>query len=106
LVQGIKPPTPYQLGEPLIQEVVKSTKTMREEHQRAWKHYGWTVMSNGWSDRKGYHLINFLVNNLEGIYFLESIDASSEVQLMILGETRWFKLLLIIVPITRQQTSF
>jgi len=52
---------------------------MREEHERAWKHYGCTLMSDGWSDRKGRHLINFLVNSLEGTYFLESIDASSEV---------------------------
>ncbi|XP_066373317.1 uncharacterized protein [Miscanthus floridulus] len=76
---GYKPPTPYQLGGPLLQEAVKSTSTMREEHERAWKHYGCTLMSNGWSDRRGRHLINFLVNSPEGAYFLESIDASSEV---------------------------
>ena len=52
---------------------------MREEHERAWKHYGCTLMSDGWSDRRGRHLINFLVNSPEGTYFLESIDASSEV---------------------------
>ena len=76
---GYKPPTPYQLGDPLLQEAVKSTSTMREEHERAWKHYGCTLMSDGWSDRRGRHLINFLVNSPEGTYFLESIDASSEV---------------------------
>lgn len=76
---GYKPPTPYQLGEPLLQEAVKSTNTMREEHERAWKHYGCTLMSDGWSDRRGRHLINFLVNSPEGTYFLESVDASSEV---------------------------
>ncbi|CAA0808010.1 hAT dimerisation domain-containing protein [Striga hermonthica] len=76
---GYKPPTPYQLGDPLLEEAVKSTSTMREEHERAWKHYGCTLMSDGWSDRRGRHLINFLVNSLEGTYFLESIDASSEV---------------------------
>jgi hypothetical protein len=36
-------------------------------------------MSDGWFDRKGCHLINFLVNSLEDTYFLESIDASNEV---------------------------
>eukprot|EP00267_Zea_mays_P045068 XP_020397306.1 uncharacterized protein LOC103634292 [Zea mays] len=76
---GYKPPTPYQLGEPLLQEAVKTTNTMREEHERAWKHYGCTLMSDGWSDRRGRHLINFLVNSPEGTYFLESVDASSEV---------------------------
>jgi hypothetical protein len=36
-------------------------------------------MSDGWTDRRGRHLINFLVNSPEGTYFLESVDASSEV---------------------------
>ena len=36
-------------------------------------------MLDGWSDRRGRHLINFLVNSPEGTYFLESVDASSEV---------------------------
>ena len=58
---------------------MKLTSNMREEHERAWKHYGCTLMSDGWSDRRGRDLINFLVNNLEGTYFLESVDASSEV---------------------------
>ena len=76
---GYKPVTPYQLGEPLLQKAVKATSTMREDHERAWKHYGCTLMSDGWSDKRGRHLINFLVNSPEGTYFLESIDASSEV---------------------------
>lgn len=76
---GYKPPTPYQLGEPLLKDAVKSTSTMREEHEKAWKQYGCTLMSDGWSDRRGRHLINFLVNSPEGTYFLESVDASSEV---------------------------
>ena len=76
---GYIPPTPYQLGEPLLQQVVKDTSTMREDHERAWKHYGCTLMSDGWSDRRGRHLINFLVNSPEGTYFLGSVDASSEV---------------------------
>jgi len=52
---------------------------MREEYERAWKYYGCTLMSDGWSDRRGRHLINFLVNSPEGTYFLESVNASSEV---------------------------
>jgi hypothetical protein len=37
-------------------------------------------MSDGWSDRRGCHLINFLVNSPKGTYFLESVDASIECQ--------------------------
>uniref|UniRef100_K3ZMR1 DUF659 domain-containing protein n=1 Tax=Setaria italica TaxID=4555 RepID=K3ZMR1_SETIT len=76
---GYKPPSPYQLGNPLLEDAMKMTSTMREEHERAWKHYGCTLMSDGWTDRRGRHLINFLVNSPEGTYFLESVDASSEV---------------------------
>ena len=75
---GYIPPTPYDLGEPLL-KAVKLTSTAREDHEKAWKHYGCTLMSDGWSDKRGRHLINFLVNSPEGTYFLESVDASSEV---------------------------
>jgi hypothetical protein len=76
---GYKPPSPHLLREPLLQDAVKQTSTMREDHKHAWKHYGCTLMSDGWTDRRGRHLINFLVNSPEGTYFLESVDASSEV---------------------------
>ena len=76
---GYIPPTPYDLGEPLLKKAVKLTSTVREDHEKAWKHYGCTLMSDGWSDKRGRHLINFLVNSPEGTYFLESVDASSEV---------------------------
>jgi hypothetical protein len=35
-------------------------------------------MSDGWTDRRGRHLINFLVNSPAGTFFLESVNASSE----------------------------
>jgi hypothetical protein len=76
---GYKPP-PYQFGQPLLMKAVKLTSSVREEHERAWKHYGCTLMSDGWSDKRERHLINFLVNSPEGTYFMGSVDASSEVQ--------------------------
>jgi len=76
---GYKPPTNQQLGDPLLQECVKVTSDMRKDHEQAWKQYGCTLMSDGWTDMRGRHLINFLVNSPEGTYFLESVDASSEV---------------------------
>jgi len=36
-------------------------------------------MSDGWTNKRGCHLINFLMNSSAGTYFLESVDASSEV---------------------------
>jgi len=63
----------------LLQKVVKETDDLRKKHEDAWKQYGCTLMSDGWTDRRGHHLINFLVNSPEGTFFLESVDASSEV---------------------------
>jgi hypothetical protein len=36
-------------------------------------------MFDGWIDRRGQHLINFLVNSPSGTFFLESINGSSEI---------------------------
>jgi hypothetical protein len=77
---GYKPPSPHELREPLLKDCVKETKLLRAKHEAAWKQYGCTLMSDGWSDRRGRHLINFLVNSPEGTFFLESVDASSECQ--------------------------
>ena len=62
----------------MLHECVEETSKLRDVHELAWKNYGCTLMSDGWTDRRGRHLINFLVNSPEGTYFLESVDASSE----------------------------
>ncbi|KAM0840273.1 hypothetical protein ACQ4PT_059783 [Festuca glaucescens] len=59
---------------------VKETQLLRVKHETAWKQYDYTLMSDGWSNRRGRHLINLLVNSPEGTYFLESVDASIECQ--------------------------
>jgi hypothetical protein len=68
----------HELREPLLHECVKDTCLTRSQHELAWKYYGCTLMSDGWTDRKGHQLINFLVNSPAGTYFLESVDASTE----------------------------
>jgi hypothetical protein len=87
---------------------------MREDHERAWKHYGCTLMSDDWTDKRGRHLINFLVNSPEGTYFLESVDASSEIhdsfmladllekKVEEMGKKMLFKLSPTMAPTTRQ----
>ncbi|XP_066324564.1 uncharacterized protein [Miscanthus floridulus] len=64
---------------PLLGKAVEQVNKIKEKHEAAWKQYGCTLMSDGWTDRWGRHLINFLVNSPEGTFFLESVDASSEV---------------------------
>jgi hypothetical protein len=71
---GYIAPSPYELGVPMLQKAVQMTSTLREDHERAWKHYGCTLMPDGWSDKRSRYLINFLVNSPKGAFFLESID--------------------------------
>jgi hypothetical protein len=51
---------------------------IKTTHELAWTEFGCTLMSDGWTDRRGRHLINFLVNSPTGTFFLESVNASSE----------------------------
>ncbi|KAL6541554.1 hypothetical protein OROGR_011040 [Orobanche gracilis] len=77
---GLKPSTYHDLRVPLLEKAKKDTDKLRERHEKAWKQYGCTLMSDGFSNRKGRHLINFLVNSPEGTFFLGTMDASSRVQ--------------------------
>ncbi|XP_066347610.1 uncharacterized protein [Miscanthus floridulus] len=62
---------------PLLGKAMEQVNKIKEKHEATWKQYGCTLMSDGWTDSR--HLINFLVNSPEGTFFLESVDASSEV---------------------------
>ncbi|XP_063937668.1 uncharacterized protein LOC108193722 isoform X2 [Daucus carota subsp. sativus] len=75
---GLKPPTFHDLRLPLLKKAKEETSKLREKHEKAWKKYGCTLMTDGWTDRRGRHLINFLANSPEGTFFLQSFDASSE----------------------------
>jgi hypothetical protein len=37
-------------------------------------------MSDGWFDKRGRHLINFLINSPKGTYFMGPVGTSSEIQ--------------------------
>ncbi|WOH04149.1 hypothetical protein DCAR_0623557 [Daucus carota subsp. sativus] len=77
---GLKPPSYHELRVPLLEKAKKETDKLRERHEKAWRQYGCTLMSDRWSDKRGRHLINFLVNSPEGTFFLKSVDVSSEIQ--------------------------
>jgi hypothetical protein len=95
-------------------KVVKLTSTVREDHERAWKHYGCTLMSDGWCDKRERHLINFLVNSPEGTYLwgqlMHQVRSKINLYLLIywrkrlmrLGKIRWFMLSQTMGLITRQ----
>ena len=76
---GYKPPSYHEVRVPLLAKTVEQTNKLKEKHEAGWKQYGCTLMLDGWTDRRGRHLFNFLVNSPEGTFFLESVDASSQV---------------------------
>jgi len=76
---GYCSPSMHEIREPLLERVVNKTTELRKKHEEAWKEYGCTLMSDGWTDTSHRYLINFLANSPVGTFFLGSVDASSEV---------------------------
>ncbi|KAJ4979567.1 hypothetical protein NE237_010347 [Protea cynaroides] len=73
---GYEPPSYHELRGPLLKSVKEEVVEMKKKYEMYWKQYGCTLICDGWTDKRGRHLINFLVNCTEGTYFMESIDAS------------------------------
>lgn len=46
--------------------------------KESWKRTGCTILSDGWTDRKGRTLINFPMYSKQGTIFMKSIDASAQ----------------------------
>ncbi|KAG2572458.1 hypothetical protein PVAP13_7KG180555 [Panicum virgatum] len=76
---GYRSPTYHDIRGPLLERAVERTAILRKKHEEAWKEYGCTIMSDGWTDTSHRHLINFLANSPAGTFFLGSVNASSEV---------------------------
>lgn len=76
---GYRSPSYHDIRTPLLERAVNKTSELRKKHEEAWKEYGCTIMSDGWTDTSHRHLINFLANSPAGTFFLGSVDASSEV---------------------------
>ncbi|XP_043693373.1 uncharacterized protein LOC122643867 [Telopea speciosissima] len=76
---GLKPPSFHDYRVPLLKSEKEKIDEIKKKHKISWKK-GCTLMSDGWTDKKGRHLINFLVNSTEGTFFLGSVDASSQIQ--------------------------
>ncbi|XP_043710293.1 uncharacterized protein LOC122659222 [Telopea speciosissima] len=77
---GYIPHSYHQVRVPLLRNVVNETAEMKKKYEEYWKQYRCTLMSDGWTDKRGRHLINFFVNRLKGTYFMGSVDASGMVQ--------------------------
>ncbi|XP_050160310.1 uncharacterized protein LOC126633799 [Malus sylvestris] len=73
---GFNAPTSHEYRTWMLKEEVEDVQNLMKEHQKAWKRYGCTIMSDG----KSRCLINFLVNSPQGTWFLKSIDASASIK--------------------------
>jgi hypothetical protein len=75
-----KIPTFEELWGPILQEEKVDINSILAEFKKSWEISGCTVMSDGWTDRKGRSLLNFLVHCPRGTMFIKSIDASAHVK--------------------------
>ncbi|XP_061355258.1 uncharacterized protein LOC133299790 [Gastrolobium bilobum] len=67
----------YECRVTLLQKELKYTKQLLKEHAIERVNYGYSIILDGWTDKKGRTLINFLVNYPSGTMFVKSVDASS-----------------------------
>ncbi|KAK9070497.1 hypothetical protein SSX86_010899 [Deinandra increscens subsp. villosa] len=74
---GMKPPSYHEVRVPMLKLEVEHTRKILEENEVEKATYGCSLMADGWRDRRGRALINFLVNTPRGSMFIESVDASS-----------------------------
>ena len=56
---GFKPPSMHELRTWILKEEVDDLSIIMEDHKKAWKQYGFSIMSDGWKDGKNRCLINF-----------------------------------------------
>ena len=75
-----KPPFMHELRTWILKEEVNDLSIIMEDHKKAWKQYGCSIMSDDWTDGKSRCLINFLVNSPTGTWFMKSIDASDTIK--------------------------
>ncbi|CAA0812145.1 hAT transposon superfamily protein [Striga hermonthica] len=71
-----KPPSSYEMREPLLKKAVERTKLKVKPHEDEWKKSGCSIMTDAWSDRKRRSIMNLCVNSKIGTIFLSSKESS------------------------------
>ena len=77
---GYKSATYEELRGPILQAEKQDINSRLAELKKTWEVTGCTVMSDGWTDRKGRTLLNFLVHCPKGTMFIKSLDASEHIK--------------------------
>lgn len=75
-VPNLKLPSFHELRVSLLQKELEYTKGLLKNHKVQKNKYGCSIMSDGWTNRKGKTLINFFANCLAGTMFMKSVAAS------------------------------
>lgn len=65
---GLKPPSYHEVREPLLKEEINHTKMILKQNEEEMARNGCTLMADGWRDRNGRSLINFLVPKRQHVY--------------------------------------
>ncbi|XP_042451216.1 uncharacterized protein LOC122036087 [Zingiber officinale] len=73
---GMKPPSYHEVRVKYLKKELANTNSLLKSHEEDHAKFGCTIMADGWTDKKGRTLINFLVNGPKGSVFVESVDAS------------------------------
>ena len=77
---GYNSATSEELRGPILKAEKQDINSRLTELKKTWEVSGCTVMSDGWTDRKGRTLLNFLVHCPKGTMFIKSVDASAHIK--------------------------
>ncbi|CAN1267444.1 hypothetical protein LINPERPRIM_LOCUS12826 [Linum perenne] len=77
---GFVVPSYHDLRLPLLADCKRECQLIVDGYREVWAERGCTLMADGWTDKRGRTLINFLVYCSTGLCFIKSIDATSEIK--------------------------
>ncbi|XP_042401120.1 uncharacterized protein LOC121991168 [Zingiber officinale] len=73
---GMKPPSYHEVRVKYLKKELANTNSLLKSHEEDHAKFECTIMADGWTDKKGRTLINFLMNGPQGSVFVELVDAS------------------------------
>lgn len=75
--RSLKGPSAYEMSGPFLQKAKKKVEDSLKNHKEQWALTGCSLMTDAWTDKKGWGVMNIVVHSAYGVYFLESVDCSS-----------------------------
>ncbi|CAI0465556.1 unnamed protein product [Linum tenue] len=74
---GLKPPTQYELREPLLKAEYARTKSLLSDREAEKEKNGCSIMTDAWKDMKRRSIMNIVTHCAEGTSFIKSKDTSA-----------------------------